>query len=69
MLCDNNRQGMIVNQECFCFYLVILDIGPLNELLCVVVLLNTHTRPFNGPFSGTTRVSQYCKGKTNLGFS
>jgi len=43
MLCDNNRQGMIVNQERFCFYLVILDIGPLNELLCVVVLLNTHT--------------------------
>ena len=26
-----------------------------------------HTHPFNGPFSGTTRVSQYQKGKTNLG--
>ena len=23
--------------------------------------------PFNGPFSGTTRVSRYQKGKTNLG--
>jgi len=24
---------------------------------------------FNGPFSGTTRVSQYQKGKTNLSFT
>ena len=29
---------------------------------------HTHT-PFNGPFSGTTRVSRYQKGKTNLDFS
>jgi len=28
--------------------------------------LFTHTHPFNGPLSGTTRVSQYRKGKTNL---
>jgi len=27
---------------------------------------HTHTHLFNGPFSGTTRVSQYQKGKTNL---
>jgi len=25
-----------------------------------------HTHPFNGPLSGTTQVSQYQKGKTNL---
>jgi len=30
---------------------------------------HTHTRPFNGPFSGTTRVSRYQKGKTNLDFT
>ena len=30
---------------------------------------NTHTRPFNGPFSGTSRVSRYQKGKTNLDFT
>ena len=30
---------------------------------------NTHTHPFNGPLSGTTQVSQYQKGKTNLGFT
>ena len=30
---------------------------------------NRHTHPFNGPLSGTTRVSQYEKGKTNLDFT
>jgi len=30
---------------------------------------NTHTHPFIGPFSGTTRVSQYQKGKTNMDFT
>jgi len=35
------------------------------------MLRNTHphTRPFNGPFSGTTQVSRYQKGKTNLDFT
>ena len=30
---------------------------------------HTHTHPFNDPFSGTTRVSRYQKGKTNLDFT
>ena len=30
---------------------------------------NTHTHPFNDPLSGTTRVSRYQKGKTNLDFT
>ena len=30
---------------------------------------NTHTHPFNSPFSGTTKVSRYQKGKTNLDFT
>ena len=29
----------------------------------------THTHPFNGRFSWTTRISQYQKGKTNLDFT
>jgi len=29
----------------------------------------THTHPFNGPFSGTTQVSRYQKGKTGLDFT
>ena len=31
--------------------------------------INTHTHTFNGPFSRTTQVSQYQKGKTNLDFT
>ena len=30
---------------------------------------DTHTHPFNGRLSRTTRVSQYQKGKTNLDFT
>ena len=30
---------------------------------------HTHTHKFNGPFSGTTQVSRYQKGKTNLDFT
>ena len=30
---------------------------------------HTHTHPFNGPFFGTTQVSRYQKGKTNLDFT
>ena len=44
--------------------------------MCVCVIFirydrrtsDTHTHPFNGPLSGTTRVSRYQKGKTNLDF-
>jgi len=32
-------------------------------------LCTTTTHTFNGPFSGTTQVSQYQKGKTNLDFT
>jgi len=34
---------------------------------CVACL--EHTHPFNGPFSGNTRVSRYQKGKTSLDFT
>jgi len=30
---------------------------------------HTHAHPFNGPLSGTTQVSRYQKGKTNLDFT
>jgi len=35
----------------------------------IPLLINTHARTFNSPFSGTTRVSRYQKGKTNLDFT
>ena len=31
--------------------------------------IHTHTHTFNGPLSGTTQVSWYLKGKTNLDFT
>ena len=37
--------------------------------LCEATPVTVHTHPFNGPFSGTTRVTQYQKGKTNLDFT
>ena len=36
---------------------------------CTVGGSSTHTHPFNGPLSGTTRVSQFQKGETNLDFT
>ena len=38
-------------------------------VLCMYVYMYTHTHPFNGPFSGTTQVSRYQKGTTNLDFT
>jgi len=46
-----------------------------DDLLIMQVMMSakssqyTHTHPFNGPFSGTTQVSRYQNGKTNLDFS
>jgi len=45
--------------------LVISHVG--NNVMHIFVA--THTHPFNGPFSGTTQVSRYQKGKTNLDFT
>ena len=36
-------------------------------IISINVIIMTHT--FNGSFSGTTRVSRYQKGKTNLDFT
>ena len=41
----------------------------INKCYAMHIGTHTHTHPFNGPLSGTTRVSQYQKGKTNLDFS
>ena len=34
-----------------------------------IIYAHTHTHPFNGPFFGTTQVSGYQNGKTNLDFT
>ena len=50
------------------------DNSPLNSVTVMkrgltTAITHTHTHLFNGPFSGTTRVSRYQKGKTNLDFT
>ena len=37
----------------------------------MIVYVNSyvHIHPFNGPFSGTTQMSWYQKGKTNMDFT
>jgi len=42
------------------------SLKPLNTCSTTPVHRYTHTHTFNSPFSGTTQVSQYQKGKTNL---
>ena len=34
-----------------------------------LIYTHTHTHPFNGPLSGTTRVGRYQRGKTKLDFT
>ena len=43
------------------------QVATISSMAFPIGVLNTH--PFNGPLSGTTRVSQYQKGKTNLDFT
>ena len=42
---------------------------PTGSRPCFLCTTHTHTLPFNGPLSGTTRVSRCQKGKTNLDFT
>ena len=46
--------------------LIIPWAADLSIHLCICVYTHTHT--FNGPLSGTTQLSRYQKGKTNLDF-
>ena len=40
-----------------------------HNIIIIINNTNTHTHLFNGPLSGTTQVSRYQKGKTNLDFT
>ena len=39
------------------------------QFIYVITHTHTHTHLFNSPYSRTTRVSRYQKGKTNLDFT
>ena len=48
---------------------VSLNVNPNPKPYTKLNLTLTHTHTFNRPFSGTTRVCRYQKGKTNLDFT
>ena len=48
-------------QKCYNYF--------VHLVFCQAALWINNTHPFNGPFSGTTQVSRYQKGKTNLDFT
>jgi len=60
---SNYRPISLTSQLCKVFETIVRD--QVIEFLET----NVHTHPFNGSFSGTTRESQYQKGKTNLDFT
>ena len=53
----------------FCYVLGKYISLSLSLYQVMVTVSHTHTHTFNGPFSGTTQVSRYHKGKTNLDFT
>ena len=57
---------------CYTFHILLTHRLPCT-LLCKCQAVQDgiyrHTHLFNGPFSGTTRVSRHQKGKTNLDFT
>ena len=69
-----------VKRECVCVRVCVCACVRACVSVCVISFslltlfleqthTHTHTLPFNGPFSGSTRVSCYQKGKTNLDFT
>jgi len=46
-----------------CRVVYLPNIYTLSQDKAKSIKTNTHTHPFNGPFSGTTKVSRYQKGK------
>jgi len=56
--------------------LIVVDVNSTLQLVFLTTFesacnrhTHTHTHPFNGPFPGSTQVSRYQKGNTNLDFN
>jgi len=62
-------QLMVVNIVMTWIFVLVIFIGKILAQNCILVIKHTHTHPFNGPLSGTTQVSRYQKGKTDLDFT
>ena len=67
--CGNNRKLAVTNYTLLSWILTTnLDSNPGSRFYSTCTHTHTHTHTFNGPLSGTTQVSWYQKGKTNLDF-
>jgi len=55
------NEKVLFDLYCFCLCGHSILLTPVYAIVTC-----SHTHPFNGPLSGTTRVSRYQKGKTNL---
>ena len=64
---NGNKSRVLLSVSCHpCFFnLITLAVSKITQLQYT----NIHTHPFNSPLSGTTQVSRYQKGKTNLDFT
>jgi len=71
------RCGLITQCNCSAWYYSLQQTSSSTHVYCqhqsrfgsTTKITNTHTHPFNDPFSGTTWVRRYQKGKTNLDFT
>ena len=62
-------RGVIVGRAKTCPLSVFSPLFSSGQERCGFRSTVVHTHPFNGPFSGTTQVSWYQKGKSNLDFT
>ena len=68
-LCLSNRLGRRHYVFCPSVYMYMVAPQNLRKFVTISMQALTHTHMFNGPLSGTTQVSWYQKGKTNLDFT
>ena len=64
---QQNHVQNLLNHSSFCKKRK--NCGKITVLNIHCCFLHTHTHPFNGPLTGTTRLSRYQRGKTNLDFT
>ena len=62
-------QWIIQKKQSGIYILVTFHGKHKSESSFILTVSHTHTHTFNGPLSGTTQVSRYQKGKTNLDYT
>jgi len=72
---DQQRAASLIGRNSITWRSSLSYDEPVGGRLCIIAMQYccntpyTHTHPFNGPFSGTTQVDWYQKGKTSLDFT